>query len=287
MATQRPYGQIVPLLFDLLSDAPTSGQPQAPQFSPNPEPPAPRKPWETEPGSGGTNDHAGEPGYDVNGDKLPESNLPVGWVVNPKTGALIPPGTGAVAGSGIPVGALFGVGGDVWQWNGRSITEASVAEAKGFSGPRIDPTAENSGMTLGGTGASAEGISAATGSSGYNDPYAGEANARANAAAAEAVRARRIAEVQDAADAMQQRVQQAQQARLAGAQYSLTPDMTSGPNAGYFPAFGPSSPLVRTGLIDPMRFTAQSFDPERGVNQNEAQIAKDLQMIRSIAGYGG
>lgn len=103
-----------------------------------------RLPWETGGGGGGTGDestygrhnkNSGKPGYDINGRPLPTSTLPPGWAINPRTGDLIPPGTDDWAGSdAIPPGEFFEVGDDLYQWNGRTITEASQAERKSFYG---------------------------------------------------------------------------------------------------------------------------------------------------------
>ena len=114
------------------------------------------------------------------------------------------------------------------------------------------------------------------------DPYAAAADARDAQRLAEQIRAQRIREAQDAADAIQQRLQAAQAARLEGARFAVTPSMGN----GYFPGLGPSSPIVRQGLADPFQYQPIGFNPERGVDINEQQIARDLQMIRAAAGQG-
>jgi|SRR5581483_1487552 len=98
----------------------------------------------------------------------------------------------------------------------------------------------------------------------------------------ETVRANRMAEVQNAIDALDQRVRAAQQARLTAAQYAVTPDMRE---SGYFPALGPASPLVRAGLAEPLRFQPIAFNPERGLELDARQTARDLAAIRGLAGY--
>ncbi len=105
------------------------------------------------------------------------------------------------------------------------------------------------------------------------DPYAGAANARAEAANARAARAAAINEAMNAIDIQTLR----QKAALAGAQFAAPTD-----TGGYFPQFGPSSPLVRSGLVDPMKFTPVPYNANVGGDQ----AARDLAMIRSLAGVG-
>jgi len=100
-----------------------------------------------------------------------------------------------------------------------------------------------------------------------SDPYAGAREARAARAAA-------IAEAMNAIDLQVMR----QKATLAGAQFAAPTD-----TGGYFPQFGPNSPNVRSGLADPMRFTPVPYNANVG---GDAQIAKDLAMIRRAAGVG-
>lgn len=101
-------------------------------------------------------------------------------------------------------------------------------------------------------------------SDGAGDPYAGAREARAARAAA-------IDEAMNAIDLTVLR----QKAALAGAQFAAPTD-----TGGYFPQLRPSSPLVRSGLADPMRFQPTPYN----ANIDDAQIAKDLAMIRGAAG---
>lgn len=87
-------------------------------------------------------------GFDPNTfGKNPTGTLPSGWVINPSTGRLIPPGTAPTAGAGIGLGELFRVGDTVYRFNGRGITKATVAETKSFQGQTIDPSAPNGGAS--------------------------------------------------------------------------------------------------------------------------------------------
>ena len=101
---------------------------------------------------------------------------------------------------------------------------------------------------------------------GAGDPYAGAREARAARAAA-------IAEAMNAIDIQTLR----QKAALAGAQFAAPTD-----TGGYFPQLGPNSPLVRSGLADPMRFTPTPYNAQVGGDQ----AASDLAMLRSLAGVG-
>jgi hypothetical protein len=105
------------------------------------------------------------------------------------------------------------------------------------------------------------------------DPYAGNREARAAAGEARAARAAAINEAMNAIDLQTMR----QKAALAGAQFAAPTD-----TGGYFPQLGPGSPLVRSGLADPMKFTPVPYNAGIG----EDQTAKDLAMIRRIAGVG-
>lgn len=96
------------------------------------------------------------------------------------------------------------------------------------------------------------------------DPYAG-------ARLAETVRQNRIAEAMEALDLQTLR----QKATLAGAQFAVNPE-----NGPYFPSMSPTSPAVRAGLIDPFKYQPIGY----GSNIGEDQTAKDLQMIRRLAG---
>lgn len=101
------------------------------------------------PGTGGGVPEGFDP--DTYGEN-PENNLPPGWVINPRSGGLIPPGGGEVQGPDdeIPIGAIFEMGGDYWQWNGRSITEASQDEVRSY----LDSGAAGGGGGGGGSGVS-------------------------------------------------------------------------------------------------------------------------------------
>lgn len=105
------------------------------------------------------------------------------------------------------------------------------------------------------------------------DPYAGAANDRAERGLQEQIRQNRLQEAQDAIENQRQRML----LRLEGAQYPY-PSQTG----GYFPMLTPTSPLVKSGLADPFQATAVPFDPNVGTDQ--AQIEKDLAMIRGAAG---
>ena len=108
---------------------------------------------------------------------------------------------------------------------------------------------------------------------GGGDPYAGAANSRAERGLQEQIRQNRIQEAMNAIDLQTMR----QRASLAGAQFAAPTD-----TGGYFPQMGPESPLVRSGLADPMKFTPTPYN----ANISDEQIAKDLAMIRSRAGVG-
>lgn len=58
-------------------------------------------------------------------------------------------------------------------------------------------------------------------------------------------------------------------------------------NEQYYPGFSPTSGLVRRGLMEPFPVHGVGFDPQRPVRalQDKDQIAADLAMIRSLAGY--
>jgi hypothetical protein len=109
-----------------------------------------------------------------------------------------------------------------------------------------------------------------------------------SATLAETQRQHRLADVYNAMDAITQRVQAAQKARLEGAQLAATPDMLTGPNAGYFPNLGPNSPLVQAGLTQPFKFQPVPLNPDAVAQQaTPEQAALDLQRIRAAAGVGG
>jgi hypothetical protein len=88
-------------------------------------------PWPT--GGGGSGDVPAGFDEDTFG-KNPDNNLPVGWVVNPATGGLIPPGGGEVQGPDdeVDIGELFQAGDTVYRWSGTSITKATAAETRAF-----------------------------------------------------------------------------------------------------------------------------------------------------------
>ena len=104
---------------------------------------------------------------------------------------------------------------------------------------------------------------------GSSDPYAGAREARAARSAA-------IQEAMNAIDMQRLR----QQATLEGAKFAVTPSMTA--SGGYMPGLEPNSPAVRSGLADPFKYAPTPYNAGFG----EDQMAKDLQMIRRIAGVG-
>lgn len=106
---------------------------------------------------------------------------------------------------------------------------------------------------------------------GSGDPYAGAQNARAERAQQEQIRQNRIAEAMNAIDLQTVR----QKAALAGAQFAAPTD-----TGGYHAGMMPTSPAVRAGLVDPLKFTPVPYN----ANIGDAQIAKDLAMIRGAAG---
>jgi hypothetical protein len=100
------------------------------------------------------------------------------------------------------------------------------------------------------------------------------AASRAERGLQEQIRQNRIAEAMSAIDLQTMR----QKASLAGAQFAAPTD-----TGGYFPQMGPNSPLVRSGLADPMQFTGVPYSSAVGGDQS----AQDLAMIRRLAGVGG
>lgn len=99
---------------------------------------------------------------------------------------------------------------------------------------------------------------------------------------AERAREARMQEAQAAADAAAQRQQAMMDARLAGAKYAVTPSMAA---SGYFPSLGPTSPLVRSGLAEPLSFQPSYFNPASvGTGPSPEQIARDLAAVRGAAG---
>ena len=107
------------------------------------------------------------------------------------------------------------------------------------------------------------------------DPYAGAANDRAERGLQEQIRQNRLQEAQDAIDNQRQRMMM----RLEGAQYAL-PSGTQ----GHFPGLTPTSPLVRSGLAEPLRAQPVAFNADVGMDQG--QIEQDLMRIRAAAGVG-
>lgn len=105
-----------------------------------------------------------------------------------------------------------------------------------------------------------------------SDPYAGNRDARDATRLQEQIRAQRIQEVQAAQDAIMQR----QQARLEGARYAVTPSMRA--SGGYFPGLEPNSPLVNTGLAQPLQYQNVSYAPDAAADP--AQIQRDLALLR-------
>ncbi|MCR4342018.1 MAG: hypothetical protein NUW01_19245 [Gemmatimonadaceae bacterium] len=99
------------------------------------------------------------------------------------------------------------------------------------------------------------------------------AASRAERGLQEQIRQNRINEAMNAIQLQTMR----QKASLAGAQFAAPMD-----TGGYFPQMGPDSPIVRSGLADPMKFTPTPYN----ANIGDEQIAKDLAMIRSRAGVG-
>lgn len=152
-------------------------------------------------------------------------------------------------------------------------TMQTYFEQAGSGATDIGPSAwsDQTAASLADTQAQIAAGGGAGGVGGAGNPYAGEANRRADEAAARAARAAAINEAMNAIDLQTVR----QKAQLAGAQFAAPTD-----TGGYFPQLGPNSPIVRSGLADPMRFTPISYNP----NISQDQTAKDLQMIRSLAG---
>jgi hypothetical protein len=111
---------------------------------------------------------------------------------------------------------------------------------------------------------------------GSSDQYAGARDARDQTRLNEQIRAARLAEAQNAIDNQRQRMMM----RLEGSQWALPPD-----TGGYFPGLMPTSPLVKTGLADPLRAQPVQFNADAGMDPG--QIERDLAMIRGAAGVGG
>lgn len=111
----------------------------------------------------------------------------------------------------------------------------------------------------------------AAGGDGGN-PYAGAANARAE-------RTMRMNEAMDAITARRQSIQAYQQAQLEGAGFSL-PAGTE-----WMPQLSPTSPVVRSGLADPMRANLINFDPAMVLDPGQ-QWQQDLARLRAGAGVG-
>ena len=113
------------------------------------------------------------------------------------------------------------------------------------------------------------------GAYGYGDsdnPYAGAANARAE-------RTMRFNEAMDAIAERRQKIEAYQQAQLKGAGFALPPGQQ------YFPGLSPTSPLVQSGLIDPMSAQQRiNFNPGMVFDAGN-QWQQDLARIR--AGSGG
>ena len=99
------------------------------------------------------------------------------------------------------------------------------------------------------------------------------AASRAERGLQEQIRQNRIAEAMDAIQLQRMR----QTASLEGAQFAVNPE-----NGPYFPNMSPTSPLVRSGLSDPLKFQPVPYN----ANIGDEQMAKDLQMLRSRAGVG-
>ena len=110
------------------------------------------------------------------------------------------------------------------------------------------------------------------GDGGSDNPYAGAANARAE-------RMMRFNEAMDAIAERRQKIEAYQQAQLKGAGFALPPGQQ------YFPGLSPTSPLVQSGLIDPMSAQQRiNFNPGMVFDAGN-QWQQDLARIR--AGSGG
>lgn len=104
-----------------------------------------------------------------------------------------------------------------------------------------------------------------------SDPYAGAANARAE-------RTMRFNEAMDAIAERRQKIEAYQQAQLKGAGFALPPGQQ------YFPSMSPTSPLVQSGLIDPMSAQQRiNFNPGMVFDAGQ-QWQQDLARIRAGAG---